>query len=131
MGWDGVELRTGETPESFIRSDIEAAGNSVVVMNRGPEGEFYVAVKIGKQVGDYPLGSVMGLVVLAEKRGRDTMFKWMDETMGPCYYKATRKLLYALTELPENSGYALKWRRQCYDNLTHKTWYEGFEHAPA
>jgi hypothetical protein len=129
MGWDGVELRPGQTPESFIRSDIEANGNTVEEMHRGPEGEFYVALRLGRDVEDFKKGSVMGLVVLTERSGPHTMFKWMDETMGPCYYKANRKLLYTLTELPEKFGYALQWRRKCHDNLTHETWHQGFAHA--
>jgi hypothetical protein len=112
MGWDGVELKPGQTAESYIRKDIEAAGNSVVEMHRGPEGEFYVAVKLNNQLGYYPEGYVMGLVVLVEKRDRYTMFKWMDETMGPCYYAVSRKLFRELSALPENSGYAAEWRQK-------------------
>jgi len=127
MGWDGIELSPGQTADGFIRADIEAAGNTVVEMNRGPSGEFYVALRLGKDVAPFKAGDVMGLVVAVERRGKHTMFKWMDETMGPCYYKATRKLLYSLTALPSGgTGYALKWRHECADNLTHTTWNEGF-----
>ena len=111
MGWDGVELRPGQTAESFIRSDIESNGNTVEEMHRGPEGEFYVALRLGRDVEDFKKGSVMGLVVLTERSGPHTMFKWMDETMGPCYYAVSRSLFRKLSPLPERSGYAAGWRQ--------------------
>jgi hypothetical protein len=67
MGWDGVKLGSGETPETYARKMMGGDKNIVdmVTMN----GTIYAAVTadMDSEVDLYRKGDVLGLVVLVDR----------------------------------------------------------------
>jgi hypothetical protein len=118
MGWDGVNLR-GETPESYVRKTL---GKDVVRMATVGRA-IYAAVKTdmdSEVPGLFAKGDVVGLVVLTEKSGSHTMFKWLGEFDGPVESQAPATILRELSPVRDSghvmAGYAKEWRERCKAN---------------
>lgn len=113
MGWDGVFAQHDKNEQKdYIANDM--ASNLEVLRHEVIEESFnefthYVAVKHTEK------GEVFGLVVLAHHNPHDgklmTHYKWMDETVGPFAYGASKKLISLLT--PTDSENANEWRETC------------------
>lgn len=93
-------------------SDIKAEllkNYSDVVCSTFKFGEFYASVRYKDEV--------VAMVVLwrYNKNNGELHTKTMDESMIPCYYKPTAKLLKSLTTTTDINS--LKWRKICWDNF--------------
>ena len=121
MGWDGVKLDRGETPESYVRKMI-GKGDNIVEMAT-VNGTIYAATKADtdSEYGLWQSGDVLGLVVLVEKRDGYTMFKFMDEFSGPVASEAPLRILRKLTDIRDGvkcapmRQFARNWRKRCHD----------------
>jgi hypothetical protein len=126
MGWDGVKLGRGETPEAYARKMMGGDKNVVdmVTMN----GTIYAAVTadMDSEVDLYRKGDVLGLVVLVEYRDGYTMFKFLDEFSGPCAADAPAKIIRQLSPIRDGEkcqtmrDYARNWRQRCIVNVKNK-----------
>lgn len=86
-------------------SGNKALGAAIVASAIGDDGNYYAAVKPGRDVG------AIGVVVVIEGGA----YKILDEACGPFYYGAPAAVLDAL----EDTGhpFALKWRARCRERL--------------
>lgn len=117
MGWDFYHADY-YTPKGDVdrKREIESQLDSTisVVKSQMIGTVYYAAVKNSK-------GEVYGLVVLTKTDARDYFnfgSKWMDESMGPCYYDCPVSILDALT--PTDSEFANEWRRKCRKKQANK-----------
>jgi len=112
MGWYGSYC--SEDLKS-IKSKIEEeiAENNFILYHSFSYGQSYLAI----QNKNDPDKRVFALVVLWKYSKKDfqLMTKIMDETCGPYYCKAPKKLLNMLTE-PIND-YAHNWRVTCWQRF--------------
>lgn len=72
--------------------------------------EHYLAVRIKKDNFE----SVIGFVALTYTRGNWIGVKVLEESEGPYYYKAPKRLIQKLSD-PINE-YARQWREKCLNN---------------
>lgn len=106
MGW-----MSRKVPIGGERAAILAELEPVVALEHGTKKgpAWYAAVEL--ESGPYA-GRIIGVVVLAERRGRELSTKVVSEDMGPLYYDAPASILELLTEPPLNE-YAAGWRKKC------------------
>lgn len=106
MGWDGI-MTNGRTKEEVIREELY---RYKIIASNWSGSTFYAAV-------ENKLGRIFAMVILTRKDARYTYLKVMDETEGPHYYEASKKVMQALTPInvlyPDGGGYAENWRIQC------------------
>jgi len=113
MGWSYGHREKGEPVVTELQRQLG--------MNYGTIVESSVHLTVAYlAVEQTTTGKVYGVVVLLDHHpleGSDGYYnfgtKWMDETMGPVYYDAPRKVLEALTD-PPPSEYAGGWREGCW-----------------
>lgn len=72
--------------------------------------EHYLAVKIKKENAELTIG----FVALTYKRGNSIGVKVLEESEGPYYYRAPKRLIKKLSA-PINE-YARQWREKCLNN---------------
>lgn len=110
MGWTSLHRRPGQTDAEFFGRELNP-GDEIVAHNTsgsGFERTFYAAVR-------KPDGTTWALVVLCQTRGREFIYKDMDETVGPNEVGVSRKVLEALT--PTDSKYANEWRERAWADV--------------
>lgn len=106
MGWT-YQVAHGRTPLQVVKDDHQDC--NFVATNR--EGKaIYAAIESKRRPG-----MVFGMVFLVDARNGEVGYKDMDESMGPFYYGASKRVLDALT--PTTDETALKWREQCRAKL--------------
>jgi len=109
MGWDG-ERAWGRTKEQYMQDDIGRYYN--IIESNWKGNEWYAALS-NKEKPD----KIFGIVCLIRKDGEYFMVKRMDETQGPYYYGASKKVIQALTPLnilyTEGNENAQTWREKC------------------
>lgn len=103
MGWCGNYKHYASKFEALV--SIEGLDPAKVVAHSTYGREVYVAY----QYDGESIGCLVGLV--EKHRDGATMVKGMDETMQPCYYNPSAKVLSALT--PTQDEGALLWRQAC------------------
>lgn len=116
MGWDGVKLK-GKTDKHVLDHVLGELNRRWEVLEHHITGDaVYLAVKLSDTEEQDP-GRVIGFVVVYEHTPDGwTMFKWMDEDMGPCACDAPASLIQKLSPVKAGGwGYATEWRRRCLE----------------
>lgn len=117
MGWDYSHANyytdKGDIDrKKEIESDLD---QSLTILKSQMVGStYYAAVKNSK-------GEVYALVVLTKTDMSDYFnfgSKWMDETMGSCYYDCPVSILKLLT--PTEDEFSNNWRKKCWQKRAGK-----------
>lgn len=109
MGWWGTHKDYNSKLEAVIDNGGFKA-ERIVASNTDSDG-VYLAYRCDNN-------EIIGVVCLVRRQDGATMVKTMDETMGPYYYGASRKVLDVLT--PTTSTEAQTWRDKCRAALVRK-----------
>lgn len=114
MGWAGAYRPKGQSMRDFFQEEW-GSSNQIIESALVDFTEFYAAVRKED-------GTVFGVVVLVRMtRDYDWNFHYkdMDESMGPGYVRAPRRVLEALTD-PATNEWAQSWREDCWKYIEYK-----------
>ena len=117
MGWDYTHANyytdRGEIDRKReIESDLDPS--YTVIKSQMVGSTYYGAIK-------GPKGEVFALVVLTSVNNGDYFNfgqKWMEETMGACYYDCPTSILKLLT--PTENEFSNNWRKKCWQKQESK-----------
>lgn len=114
MGWTGIKGNylpsefIQQAADSFINVELMQGAYESLRNELTKEDDKFVIYSAVK----HPEGHVFGLVTLVDiQEDKELFFKEMDETMGPVYYGASKKLIDMLDET--DYEYAKEWRVKC------------------
>lgn len=120
MGWTGIDKNMTYAEEKQEVLNHLVWDNSKVLALSKKNNVWYAAVEITGEADAWVSKNgkyVIAGVVLVQRYKGETMFKVMDETMGPTESYAPKKILKLLSDLvPEKSRYAQDWRERCLKN---------------
>jgi hypothetical protein len=103
MGW--TSFNSNLSTKEIIMDEFKGAGEIVAMSCHGREN--HVAVKLA----DRDDNLVVGYTVLVERKDGEVYTKVIEETAFPYYFKASKKVINALS--PTDHASANAWRAKC------------------
>lgn len=111
MGWDGIELKDGQSELDCILEEITSSGKLECIAHsyRKNEGVYYFALK------EISTGLVFAEIAsmnsyMGEREDGWIYFKMIHEGAVPIYIQPSKKVFKALTYMGENFNY--QWRAE-------------------
>jgi hypothetical protein len=105
MGWTGITTKTPPKGELAMKKFFEKEfGKEILAIAVSGE-EVHMAIRSEGRV------FAITCIVSYNRSREEFLYKDMDETMGPFYYKCPNRILDLLT-VTENVS-AITWRRSC------------------